>query len=439
VSFFKNRLVFNSKENISTSQNAFFFDFFRETITTVLDSDPIDIAVSYKEVSVINHVVPVADSIVLFSDQDQFNMAGNPSDELFTPKTVSIDHQRNYRSDPDVSPISSGDAVFFAVNGPSATQVREMPIAEDGSLGRAPKVTSHCPGYLPANVTKLTGASEENVLAAITSTNTDRVYIYKYLWSGNEKLQSSWSYFDSDRTILDIEFVDDDLVVISSDDTDTFIETIPFNEDFVDSGDIYICLDHRVHTDDLAAGSYASGPDETTYTLPYDASGVVCVTAAGHTSGIGQNIVVNDDTAGTTVKVAGDQTAEDLYFGFTYDASVVLSEMVAKKRGPNGADTPFVAGELTVLSLDLLMGQSGYLTAEVAQSYRDTFTHTFTGAALGSAGNLVGAPALEWDNWRIPINAAAKEIVITLKSTASYQQFALLNGEWRGRLYRRGI
>jgi hypothetical protein len=394
VSFFKNRLVFCPDENVSTSQAGEFFDFFRETITTVLDSDPVDVAISYKDVSIINHIVPVGDTMVLFSDQAQFTLRGSTSDDLFTPKTVTIEHLRNYRSDPAVTPVYP-------------TQIREMQIADDGSIRRSPSVSSHCPGYLPVNFTKLAGSSETNALVGITSTNTDRIYVYKHFWSGQEKLQSSWSYFDSDRTILDVEFVDDDLVVITSDGTDTYIETIPFNEDFV--------------------------------TLPYDASGVVCVTAATHTAGIGQNVVVNDDTSGTTVKVAGDQTAEDLYFGFTYDASVTLSELIPKKRGPKGGDTPFVAGELTILSLDLLMGQSGYLTAEVAQSYRDTFTHTFTGAALGSAGNLVGAPALQWDNWRIPINAASKEITITLKSTASYQQFALLNAEWRGRLYRRGI
>jgi len=439
ISFFKNRLIFTGSENVVSSRAGEFFDFFRETITTVLDTDPVDIAISYRDVSVITHVVPQEETIILFAGHDQFILKGSSNDDLFTPKTVSINHIRDYRSDPNVTPVTIGPSIFFAVDGRDATQVRELIIDRQGASVEAPSVTAHVPGYLPLNFTKIVGSSDGSALVGMSSTHTDRLYVYKFFISGNEKLQSSWSYFTFDHTIMDIEFVDDDLIVIFDDGTDIYIDQLPFNEDFVDSGDIYVCLDHRVHTDDLAAGSYAAGPDETTYTLPYDASGVVCVTDANHTLGIGVNVVVNDDTSTTTVVVAGDQTAETLYFGFTYDSTVTLSEFVSKKSGPGGAETPFVAGELTVLSLDLLMGQSGYLTAEVTQAYRDTFTHTFTGAAIGAAANLAGQPALEWDNWYIPVNSAAKETTITLKSTSSYLQFALLNAEWRGRLYRRGI
>jgi len=442
ISFFKNRLVFSTDENIVTSRAGSFFNFFKETVTTLLDDDPIDIAINHPKVSVINHLVPVGDRLIAFAGLTQFGVHGAENDGLFTPSTVTIDTLSTHRVDPDCDPARAGTSVFFAVNRDTSTGVRDMQFGDvrPGQAPPTPSVTDHCPGFLPANMTKLTAAAEANAVVGISSDQLKRLYVYKYYWSGQEKLQSSWSYYESDWDILDAEFVDDDLILVTTDGTDTYLETLPFNEDFTDSGDLYICLDHRVHTDALAAGSYASGPDETTFTLPYDASGVTCVTAATHTLGLGVNVVVNDDTAGTTVKVAGDQSAEDLYFGFTYDETVVLSELVAKKQvgGQRGSATALVAGDLTLQHLELLMGQSGYLTAEVSSSYRDTFTHVFTGAALGAADNLVGKPSLDWDKWTIPVGQPTKEIVISLKSS-SYLPSALLNGEWIGQLYRRGI
>ena len=74
-------------ENTVLSKAGSFFDYFRDTMVAVLDSDPIDIAISHPKVSVIEHAVPFNEILILFSALTQFRLG---ADELLTPKTVNI-------------------------------------------------------------------------------------------------------------------------------------------------------------------------------------------------------------------------------------------------------------------------------------------------------------------------------------------------------------
>jgi hypothetical protein len=58
-----------------------------ETVTAVLDSDPIDREVSHNKVSILNHVVPFNKALMLFSDLTQFQFTASPT---LTPKTARV-------------------------------------------------------------------------------------------------------------------------------------------------------------------------------------------------------------------------------------------------------------------------------------------------------------------------------------------------------------
>ena len=58
IFFYRNRLGFISDENIILSASADFFNFWFDTATSVLDTDPIDVAVSSNKVSILTHAIP---------------------------------------------------------------------------------------------------------------------------------------------------------------------------------------------------------------------------------------------------------------------------------------------------------------------------------------------------------------------------------------------
>ena len=70
IFFHRNRLGLLSDENIILSEAGEFtaFNFFKRTTLTILDTDPIDVAVSNNKVSILKHIVPFNESLLLFSD-----------------------------------------------------------------------------------------------------------------------------------------------------------------------------------------------------------------------------------------------------------------------------------------------------------------------------------------------------------------------------------
>ena len=72
VFFFRNRLGFLAADNVILSTVSEFFNFFPETVISVLDTEPIDVAASHTKVAILKHAVTMGEKLILFSEQTQF-------------------------------------------------------------------------------------------------------------------------------------------------------------------------------------------------------------------------------------------------------------------------------------------------------------------------------------------------------------------------------
>ena len=97
IGVYKGRLFFLADENIILSRTREFFQFFPETVTTVLDTDPIDVVASNNRVSILQYAVPYQDELILFSDQYQFRF--NAAETVLTPATAQITILTSYEID----------------------------------------------------------------------------------------------------------------------------------------------------------------------------------------------------------------------------------------------------------------------------------------------------------------------------------------------------
>ena len=104
IFFHRNRLGFLSDEAMIMSVAGDYFNFFKGSAIQVLDTDPIDIAVSNTKVAVLEHAVPWHETLLMFSDQTQF-ILGKTTDTL-TVKTASIDPTTDFECSSSVKPIS---------------------------------------------------------------------------------------------------------------------------------------------------------------------------------------------------------------------------------------------------------------------------------------------------------------------------------------------
>ena len=111
VFFFRNRLGFLADDNVVLSRVSEFFNFFPETVLSVIDSDPIDVAASHTKVAILKNAVTMGEQLILFSDQTQFVLSSS-ADNL-TPKTANVLVATEFESSDAASPVGSGSSIYF--------------------------------------------------------------------------------------------------------------------------------------------------------------------------------------------------------------------------------------------------------------------------------------------------------------------------------------
>ena len=227
IFFYKNRLGFLSEENVIFSESGEYFNFFKTTITQALDSDPIDIASSSVNVTNINYAVPFFDRLLLFAENSQFSLLG--SDNL-TAKSASIQISTSYSAIPDVQPVPVGKFVYFPYFKDSFSGVREYFLNPENAFMEANDISVNIPKYIEGRIRTMSASDTESILAILTTSNKNTLYIYKYLNIGSERVQGAWSKFVFERTdeILGIFFKKEVLYLLIQRNDGVYLEKIDF-------------------------------------------------------------------------------------------------------------------------------------------------------------------------------------------------------------------
>lgn len=293
--FWKNRLGFLTQSRFIMSEADEFFNFWRTTVATLPDSDPIDVDVGHIKVNKLRSAIPLEDALILFSDRTQFVVRGEP---LLSPKTVAVSVVTDYQSYADLVPVATDHGIFFGYPSgtPPFSKIREFKRVEDGNTFRAFEASAQIPRYIKGVITDLAAQGSEQVLVAISNDvdNRNVLWIYKFFDSGTDRILSAWQRYTlgpaATTFIYGIEFVENDLMVFLRRNNTFFqtqiqyhMEKIVFSDSRQDSfphsvddpeaggsatSDYLTLLDHRL-TENECVLTY----DETTETvniqLPY--------------------------------------------------------------------------------------------------------------------------------------------------------------------------
>jgi hypothetical protein len=165
----RNRLGLLADENVILSRAKAFFDFFPETVSRVLDTDPIDLSASSNRVSVLRYAVPIQDEVILFSDQLQFRLSSDAAG--LTPASATVSVLTAFEADMSVKPLQVASGIVFAQSNGSWSQFREFSIRSAGAAltGSAPSLTDHVPTFIPSGTMQLASNDAAGVWFAISN------------------------------------------------------------------------------------------------------------------------------------------------------------------------------------------------------------------------------------------------------------------------------
>lgn len=431
VFFHRNRFGVISGENVVMSKAGDFFNFFRGSATQVLDDDPIDVGVSHVKVSILRHAIPFNETLLLFSDQTQFQLGRS---NILTPDTVSINQTTEYETSLRAKPGSAGRFVYFMVNRGGYSGVREYYVDRNTEVQEASDVTGHVPEYIPGDVYKIAASSNEDVLVMLSTEDRGAMYVYRYHWSDEEKIQASWSKWTitGSGQVLNAEFIESDLYAVVEREDGVFLEVASFEPGYVSpSMPCAVHLDRLIGSGDCTVKK--SGED-TEVTLPYKADDdekVEVVTAGGQDKKRGITYQPEVDNSGTYTKLTvknADLEEQTFFVGVAYTFRFRFSRLSIREESGGGSAT-VNSGRTQVRKMNLQFSNAGYFRIEVTPFRRDTYTYIYSGRTVGSARSLIGEMSISDGTFKFPVLAKNNEVDIDIVND-SFMPSSMLSAEW---------
>ena len=422
LSFGNNRFGLHSGENLSQSRNGEFFNFWVESIMTPLDTDPVDASISYPEVSTINHAVPFAGETILFTTSVPFRLGKG---ETLTQKNVHYEHLIENKVSARVRPVAAGSKLYFVNDTASGCFVHEFSYDRAVDNMTAQPITDHVAGYVPTGVNMMEADGDLKMLVMVSEKEPSTIYVYKWLWIGNDKAQSAWQKWTLDAPIRGMRFYGEELVLVTERAGAREILAINCHEAWLQGSRTPVYLDRQC----APSGVYNSATDRTTYTLPYQAAGVAAVARGEDTFGFRPEIA---SSSGSSVSLAGNWVNEKVVFGFEFDSYGVLSPLLHRATNNQGAYGNAVPGvTTTVSSVKLGTGDTAFLRVELERDYRKPFTYSFSAALVGTKTGKLGQLVLGRIAKSISVLAKGQDFRLKFGNIGPYP-YSIMSYGWSG-------
>lgn len=405
VFFYRNRLGFLSGENIILSSSSDLFNFWMDSVVDVQDDDPIDTNAPNNKVSILYNAIPFSGSLYIFSGQTQFALT---SDGTLSPKNARLDNITEFTSDTDVVPVGAGNSVYFVSKRADFASVNEYRVAQYYTDTKdAEDVTAHIPYYIPNDVYKMTGNSNDNLLLSLTTAEPNAIYVYKYLYLNGNRVQSAWSKWRFSGEILGADFIGSTLyMAVKYANNEVYLESITMSyntEDYRETEQFRVMLDRKTEVtlttdncEDKQDGYLYLNVDKVFKWL----SGIVqCVTEDG--------LLFESDT--TTLKLLkGDSVdfGHKVIVGIPYTFEITLSTIYLKEKDQQGSTVSLPDYRLMLRTVLFDYAESGYMKVIVNDKYQYILTNKRASLyKLGTSG-------FETGTFKVPVRKRNVDTVI---------------------------
>jgi hypothetical protein len=190
ISFYRNRLVLLSGENVIASQPGSFFNLFAVSAITVTDADSIDISCGSLRPVDLRYAIPTTAGLLLFSEFAQFILTTDA--DVFGPSTATINLLSSFNTDPSIKPVETGTSIVFADNNQGFCAVTEMLVTSGENRPQISDISRTTPNFVPSDVLSLIASPSASLLSFMPSGNKKELYLFKFFNNGNNRILASW-------------------------------------------------------------------------------------------------------------------------------------------------------------------------------------------------------------------------------------------------------
>ena len=400
---YKNRLCFMTRENLIFSEAGEYENFFPVTVTTVLDSDAIDMYVDSNAVSPLEHAVATTNELLLFTPNSQIALR---SGEIFSISTAHTIEASSYDVATSCPPVAVGNNLMFVSKGTKYSEIHEYEASQESDYS-ASNITEHVPNYIEGVCRKLVHSPIGNYVFLYTRDEEgnapSHLYVYNYQWQGSKKVQSAWQKWEFSYPIVDVDVHNGVLSLltqrsivtdgVNGDTLEHFIEEIDLGRDYIREE-----LGHPVYLD-----RRVEVPDDTD---------IIPEGAERH--------------AVSWIDPEDDVRKTRYFIGYPYVQKYEFSELHPRTEGRVNT-----GGNTQIRNLSVNYSDTTHFKIFVERQSRDSKFHEFNGRTLGALTNLIGTIPVAEGTKRIRVQSTASKTTLRLENDSIFDA-VIQNADWEG-------
>ena len=441
ISFFKNRLILMSNENIVCSQAGEFLNFYPATVITTIKSDPIDISAGATTRIEFRYGLQRASGLMLFADNSQYILQTRT--EAFAPDTAELNLVSNYSHTINVPPMDLGNTFVIVEENDTSVAVNELTIRVDDQPLKK-ELSKLIPSYIPNSIEIVVNSLSASVFGFKSIQEPDTIYFFRYYTQDDERLLASWFKWTFPANVLLLELHEDELFMVLDGDsqpilcrmelmTETPGGAILFEDKYVD-----LRLDIFDYYPDI---EYIQAEDETRIYFKQginiaDATACLVTLNADDNSYVTYPDVVEDLAAAADrqyyVTVEGNHSTNEFALGYQFNSEARLPGFYYKKD--KQAD---VLNIPTVHRLRVYAHESGPFKSTLKVPGRSNFDLTLP-QLVTDTSVFNSAPMIRTSESVIPIMANGRDADLTLSCDSPFP-LSLVNLVWEGTYNSKGI
>ena len=433
VFFHSNRLGFVAGDAVIMSSSGNYYNFYRTTVRSLPDDDPIDFSVNSVDVASLISAHPYQDRLLVHSEEGQWAATSQTS---LSPSSVEAQRIHSFEANPGVRPEVVGSTVFFLTPVSGFSGVREL-VRLDQDFYDAPSIVQQIPRYITEGADFMAASSPASAMVCGKRGASD-LFVFKWFEDGGRRIQSSWSQwsFNFDR-IYGAVFINSDLFILLDRQGDLTLEKVGmWVGELYDSQAVSILsgyepfiphVDCQIQIDDPQVSYADDGQGGLTVTLPFDVDAGRDYVLISQSDGQRYEGTVTAPNEVTFLDLSsGSAGSLDCTFGEEFQMTVEISQPVFRQETPRGGYVQIGDARTHLNRGYLILDRTGYLEIEV------TIPERVTTQIVGAEDSL----DMVEGEFRFPILALPKNTTIRFKSTSPYP-CRLTNLELNGRIARR--
>lgn len=192
VRTFQDRLMLISGSSIFLSKSGDYFNFFRKSVLSLADDDPIELYAEGSEGDRITESVQNERSLFLFGNRQQYVISGSVA---ITPTNAFCTVQSAHERANEAPPASSGNLIFFTQPREGTLTLQQMQTGAFADSFESFDVTTQLDGYVHGAPRQIVALTSPQQVFVRTAGLDNGIFVYTYLdtHGTGERLYDSWS------------------------------------------------------------------------------------------------------------------------------------------------------------------------------------------------------------------------------------------------------